>query len=130
MAATVRSGTGNFSYTNNTAGNVRVIINYYTNGPGAPNGAKSYFLMSWGTASIDPDDNSQDLGTVKITFGRNLAFTGNGYNSANNMTFSGSNQTALPTEIMLAAGETFTVTAKTPTRPLGAYNIVIIPEAG
>ena len=129
MAATVLSGTGNFSYTNSTAGNVRVIINYYTNAPGAPNGAKSFFLMSWGTASIDPDVQTQDLGTAIITFGRNLAFTGNNSGSGSNMTFSGT-YTALPTEIMLAAGETFTVTAKTPTRPLGAYNIVIIPEAG
>jgi hypothetical protein len=130
MAATVLSGTGNFSYTNSTAGNVRVIINYYTNYRSTNNGT-SYFLMSWGTptVSIDSGAGQAALTTQVITFGRNLAFTGNNIGSGSNMIYSGT-YTALPTEIMLAAGETFTVTAKTSTLPLGPYNIVIIPEAG
>jgi hypothetical protein len=130
MAATVLSGDGSFTYTNTTGGNVRVIINYYTNYRSTNNGT-SHFLMSWGTPTVSIDSGSgQAITTQVITFGRNLAHSTGGIAiSANNML--GSNATAaLPTEIMLPPGQTFTVTAKDSARPLGPYNIVVIPEAG
>ena len=119
MAATVLSGSSNVTYTNSTGQNVRVIINYM----------KTPTAMSWAGVS--------ETATNVLAIGRNLAFnsgllsTGllSGSTAAinsNNMcmlTGSESAEAALPTEIMLAAGQTFSATC-------GAYNIVIIPEAG
>jgi hypothetical protein len=136
MASQVLSGTSNPTYTNNTGGNVRVVINYML----SPGG------MTWAGVSIGgPTSNI-------LAIGRNLAFSG-GFSasggggssagsfsvtsesvalSSNNMVMRDqpvplsylelTNQ-ALPTEIMLAPGQVFTATC-------GAYNIVVIPEAG
>jgi hypothetical protein len=89
--------------------------------------------MSWGGGSAS--------GSSVLAIGRNLAFNA-GYRSsivtstnpatmtANNMcTHSGNSgvgeltEAALPTEIMLANGQTFSASC-------GAYNIVVIPENG
>ena len=122
MASTVLSGTGSVSYANNVtpAQNVRVIINYMANPTS----------MSWSGASVSA--------TNVFAIGRNLAFnsglvsTGGvlaGYTAAissNNMCMTSANEAveaALPTEIMLAAGQTFSATC-------GAYNVIVIPEAG
>lgn len=105
MAATVLSGTGNVTYTNNTGQNVRVVINYMD----------SPTAMSWTGASV--------TATGLTSIGRNLAFYSavSTANNASSATTTGAS--SLPTEIMLAAGQTFSATC-------GAYNIVIIPEAG
>jgi len=132
MAAEVLSGTGNVSYTNNTGQNVRIVINYLQ----APGGGGAFDTMSWGNG-----------GSVAIPqgvrIGRNLAFA--------NFTFAGQSQFTpavtsnngsyvsiqgsgvdfgVPTELMLAAGQTFSVTTSNSSFPSGAYNIVVIPEAG
>lgn len=113
MTATVLSGSSNVSYTNSTGQNVRVIINYM----GSPT------AISWSGVSVT---NSSVL-----AIGRNLAFN-NGTTttgitmSSNNGTTTDANEAsnfAFPTEIMLAAGQTFSATC-------GAYNVVVIPEAG
>ena len=154
MAATVLSGTGNVTYTNNTGQNVRVVINYLryaatqlnvnnqTQIPGS-------ITMSWtattaGTVSVTSSTFVTNYAYSSI--GRNLALTnftsgGNLSNSSNGAyTFLPTGSTpsqhtdfGMPTEIMLAAGQTFTITAQTSgltTSTIYAYNIVIIPEAG
>lgn len=112
MASQVLSGTSNVSYTNNTGQNVRIVINYMA----TPTG------MSWAGVSITANN-------VVAAIGRNLAFNNAASNigiSANNMGISSVSEVAeaaLPTEIMLASGQTFSATCT-------AYNVVVIPEAG
>ena len=113
MASEVKSGTGNFTYTNSTGQNVRLVINYMA----APT-AMSWSATAGGTVSV--------TATGLISIGRNLAFYGqsNSINNASSATTTGGS--ALPTEIMLGVSnpnQTFSATCT-------AYNIVIIPEAG
>ena len=135
MASQVLSGTGNVSYTNNTGQNVRVVINYMASRrifDGNNNLTNYIITISWAGVSATAN-------YVKA-IGRNLAFNVGGSGSAiqalaaNNMameeaipgTFSSPAEpinNALPTEIMLAAGQTFSGTCE-------SYNIVIIPENG
>jgi hypothetical protein len=130
MASQVLSGSANVSYTNNTGQNVRVVINYMANPTS----------MIWGSASNAPPRASAFPGSV-LAIGRNLAFSSGVYSttgfggatvaiSANNMVLIDSSSVpreldnaALPTELMLASGHGFSASC-------GAYNIVIIPEAG
>ena len=122
MASQVFSGSGNFSYTNNTGQNVRIIINYCR----FTSSATYQSTMGWAGNTIDLPVGSN------ITFGRNLAFSfqdsGVGRFNSNNMF--GANG-SLPTEIMIAPGQTFSITANTVTpSAIDVYNIVVIPEAG
>ena len=121
MASQVLSGSSNPSYTNNTGQNVRVVINYMLGvGFGIPGSADRFGTIR-GRTSCDLSINWAGVGlnssTIngKIAIGRNLA------------TSSGTNRTAdgvgLPTEIMLAPGQTFSAVCE-------VYNIVVIPENG
>lgn len=145
MASTVLSGTDKtiLTYTNNTGQNVRVIINYLRLGSKSDNSP----IISAGNLTITGDKGEGYI------IGRNLAFSqsylqgGSGTSiavglAANNGVFGGSlsySSTsvtgALPTELMLSAGEVFSIRyAKTIS--IGeygnafSYNIVIIPENG
>jgi hypothetical protein len=102
MASQVLSGASNPSYTNNTGQNVRIVINYMA----------SPTTVSWGGVSAST--------TGASAIGRNIAGIST-VGSANNAI--GSTAFALPTELMLSTSQTFTATC-------GAYNIVVIPEAG
>lgn len=133
MASQVLSGNGSVSYTNNTGQNVRVVINFL--GYNSP----SYYGIdiTWSNASI--------RSSYANAIGRNLAISGGGAQTglsvyANNMSPVDSSVAgigaefyngALPTELMLAPGQTFTATG-TATGGSGTlqYNIVIIPENG
>lgn len=123
MASQVLSGSGNATYTNNTGQNVRILINYMASS------SSGVINMNWAGASA---------GSNLIAIGRNLAFftsienvpgVDNGAAVANNALGTGrtgpspQSQGAVPTEIMLAPTQTFSATC-------GAYNIVVIPEAG
>ena len=119
MASQVLSGSSNPSYTNNTGQNVRVVINYMR--------ASSGITINWAGVSASAPN--------ALAIGRNLAFHGGlgtespGLNAqANNMIVveSGAAQRqneAVPTEIMLANGQTFSAVC-------GVYNIVVIREDG
>lgn len=128
MASQIFSGGKNFSYTNNTGQNVRIIINYFQG-----NTFNYTTTMSWAGITITMPQASP------LRFGRNLAFvnSSNGTSplSANNMQGSaGGFNGALPTEIMIASGQTFAITgadgALGGDAAIDAYNIVIIPENG
>lgn len=132
MASQVYSGTGNFTYTNSTGQNVRLIINYYSN----PNSAETLgFRVSWSTATTAT--------SPAFAFGKNIAHGRIGLSvggESQNMLPSPltvQNYTSLPTEVMLASGDTFSVSAYNLTNPsanatgtLGSYNIVVIKEDG
>jgi hypothetical protein len=124
MASEVFSGTSNFSYSNSTGQNVRIIINY------ARASNANNVTMSWGSA-----------GAVSVAynnvgaFGRNLASFVSLINtntdpvaiSANNVaptTNDTGDTIAFPTEIMISNGHTFSLSN------VNAYNIVIIKEDG
>jgi hypothetical protein len=118
MASQVLSGSSNVTYTNNTGQNVRIVINFMA----------SPTNITWAGVSI---------GTNLTSIGRNLAAfsfvsgAGSGFalgvaaqNAVpNTPSYNNVTPSSAPTELMLAAGQTFSATC-------GAYNIVIIPEAG
>ena len=128
MASQVLSGSSNVSYTNNTGQNVRIVINYMKAAVQTPGGITTYIIsMSWAGVSISgPNSRSS------YAIGRNLAFNnfGTAGISANNFStdvgtsLNTSGNPGLPTELMLAPGQTLAITGT------DAYNIVVIPEAG
>ena len=119
MAAQVLSGSGNVSYTNSTGQNVRLVINYFevnTLG-GTP-------VVSFPGGSV-----TVPQGTV---YGKTL-----GYRAKQQATSGSSNAwdnsdneiKALPLEIAMSNGDTFSITSSNSANIKG-YNIIIIPEAG
>ncbi len=121
MASQVLSGSSNVSYTNNTGQNVRIVINYMRYGGTPPAGVSNQgILMTWAGVQV---------AATLSAIGRNLAVYNQGSVDTNNAAGFTSQPSppvafdALPTEIMLAPGQTFTAFC-------GQYNIVIIPEAG
>lgn len=119
MASQVLSGSGNVSYTNNTGQNVRIVINYAS--------ADYGLTISWAGVSASS--------SYATAIGRNLAFNNttnpnqHGQIGNNMIVLDGydATATALPTEVMLASGQTFSISSPFTMR---SYNIVVIPEAG
>lgn len=125
MASTVLSGSSNPSYTNNTGQNVRIIINFMAGTGSTPSNIA--IALNWAGVSASARLNSigRNLAvyssqTFAVNTNLNTADTGAlSVNNASGYGVSG----ALPTELMLAPNQTFSANC-------GAYNIVIIPEAG
>ena len=125
MASTVLSGTGNVTYTNSTGQNVRLVINYASAYPGG------YGLtVTWAGASATAAYARAIGRNLAISGGLNIGAIGSLSLYAQNMisldSYEQSNS-ALPTEIMLAPGQTFGISSP---YPMESYNIVVIPEAG
>jgi hypothetical protein len=128
MASIVLSGTGPVTYTNSTGQNVRFVINYMAvTFSGTVNVG---YNMSWGEVNIL---------VYLYAIGRNLAVFPSGQNAFGAVPISGNFYAAgsAPTEIMLSPGQTFSTSNNSRgsgqsllTSTLGAYNIVVIPEAG
>ena len=124
MAAQVLSGSGNVTYTNTTGQNVRIVLNYVNILTGA--GDRT---MSFQGVTVD-----LNAGT---SYGKTLALNdnfggGTGVSATQTMaaqTGGGSSRTAVPLEIAIATGETFSITHTDSTR-IDGYNSIIIPEAG
>ncbi len=134
MASQVLSGSNSVSYTNNTGQNVRIVINYMGGIANNPSSTTTGYgiTLRWAGVSVSGQ---------MLAIGRNLAFTiseptnnvssnnalGNPsrvpLGSAGTSIVADTNLGALPTELMLAPGQTFSATC-------GTYNIVVIPEAG
>ncbi len=110
MASQVLSGSSNVSYTNNTGQNVRIVINYMS---GVVASGTATLTLNWAGVSA-----TGQFGAI----GRNLATSGI-ISTANNGLTTVTGNFALPTELMLAPGQTFSASC-------AAYNIVVIPEAG
>lgn len=140
MASQVYSGAKDFSYTNNTGQNVRIIINFmssinnrYASGGGGNYGENEEFLqLSWAGVTA----RSRTTGAIVI--GKNIvnyfksdpnsSFSYGGSFSSGGATTSGSFSSStgsgsLPTEIMLAPNQSFSALC-------GSYNIVVIKEDG
>lgn len=149
MAATVLSGNGAVAYTNNTGQNVRVIINYFKGNHNWLDAAKPFiYTIAWGNgaAAYYTASNNQ---AGNFWFGKNIAYQdivqGNGIALAMNnlvdtaVASSGHFVQGLPTEVMLANGQTFSITAVNNSALSGqaqsvtidgSYNILVIPEGG
>ena len=125
MASTVNAGTGNWNYTNNTGGNVRVIIAFFYNNPASSNYDAGLVQVIAGVT------------VASSTSGTNTAFTGFGkhvnYRSSSNSTsyqvknIVGNGGNAFVDEFWLADGQSASVNGITWMSPKG-YNILIIPE--
>jgi len=145
MASQVLSGSSNPSYTNNTGQNVRVVINFMANASSTDvyGGPVRSIRMEW--AGIEVGASSS---RVRVTGGQDSFFPAaigrniSAFSHLNNQNITGAQNITLgilqgegtvstfedcsfglPTEIILASGQTFSATC-------GAYNIVVIPEAG
>ena len=127
MASTVQSGSGGWSYTNSTGGNVRVIIAFFYNHP-------SQSTSSGLTQVI----NGMTIATAQS--GTNQRFTGFGKHVTYIVSGSGTTPftskgvvgyqaggSGFVDEFYLANGQSASVSASSTNQPLG-YNILIVPE--
>ena len=124
MAAQVLSGSGNVTYTNSTGQNIRLVINYLKN-------ITATGTMSFQGVSVDLPPNQ--------VYGKTLAFkdefAGGGRTGVTQVMAAGTQaegvqRTAIPLEIAIANGETFSINNATSSSYIEGYNIIIIPEAG
>ena len=118
MAAQVLSGSGNVSYTNSTGQNVRLVINY---------------LQVAAVSTFSIPGVSIDFGTNGGTYGKTLAFkqpSNSDFNGAMAFNEGSTSTQAIPLEIALANGDTFSITGSPTSTFVKGYNIIIIPEAG
>jgi hypothetical protein len=121
MASEVYSGNGNFSYTNSTGQNVRMIVNFMESSNLNSNGGG--LSITWAGVTV--------TASFARSIGRNIAFYSGSTTtsqSANNMVVvDGATaevaNVALPTEIMLAPNQGFSAVC-------GPYNIIVVKEDG
>ena len=113
MSATILSGTGNVSWTNNTGGNVRVVINYF--------GASDVYTPAQGQGI------SMNAANAIINAPQARAF-GKSIRREEYMTVGQDRiSTALPTEVYIPHTRSITLALSGGT---ASYNILIIPEDG
>ena len=126
MAATVYTGSGNWSYTNSTGGNVRVIIAYCWNND----------TQSNTSVGVIQKVNGTEIG--RITNGTNIRFLGFGkhicYQNSSNASSMTTKNTGGNTagrfadEFFLANTQTAALEAVSSSYPILHYNIMVIPE--
>ena len=126
MAATVLSGTGNVSYTNNTGQNVRIITNYLK----AKENTTLTISVSGtnGTFSMSLSGGTQNDG---VAIGRGLAYSftsANAGNAAANIALT-NNGDPVPTELAIEPNQTYSIT-KSGGGLDQDYNLIVIPESG
>ena len=121
MAAQVLSGSGNVSYTNSTGQNVRLVINY---------------LQTEGSADSTITFPGFSLNLQRKTrIGKMLAYIDYPAKDRASISMAWADdetsdaRMAIPLEVGLANGQTFSVTNPT-SSDIKGYNIIIIPEAG
>ena len=138
MTATVHSGTGNFSYTNSTGGNVRVIIGHVlcsTDAQGNSQGIK----MRFGPTNSDyvflirGGSNQQVYGTGRYITGANHSDGSYGTTAVGSEGgFIGGNKSAkesmFVSEVWLADGHSIDIQTINASFPLKSWNILTIPE--
>ena len=110
MAAQVLSGKGNVSYTNSTGQNVRIVLNFVR--PPTDGGA----TLTFQGVTCEVEKN--------YAIGNKVAWSRSAIEGER-----GGPTQVVPTEIAISNGETFSITFGG-TSSNGAYNIIIIPEAG
>tara|TARA_R100001591_G_scaffold66943_1_gene76210 strand:- start:167 stop:541 length:375 start_codon:yes stop_codon:yes gene_type:complete len=124
MAAQVLSGSGNVTFTNTTGQNVRIVINYVNILTGAGDGTMTFQGV---TVNLKAGTSYGKTLALADNFGGGTGVSATQIMSA--QTGGGSSRTAVPLEIAIAAGETFSITHTDSTR-IDGFNCIIIPEAG
>ena len=125
MASIVNAGTGNWSYTNNTGGNVRVIIGfYYNNTTSQSYDAGLTQVIAGGTVATASNGTNMSF----VGFGKHVTYqrgsNSQGYQVKGHVGNTGS---GFVDEFWLADGQSASVNGITWMSPKG-YNILIIPE--
>lgn len=140
MAATVLNGNtgsgGSLTWTNNTGGNVRVIVNYFGS-TDSQVATDRGIQLSIGTATVSAPyavAMGKNLGMHSGFFGTSQASSNPGYAAASwsNLVLAPgytTYQSAIPVEFYIAASSSFTLSRITGTNPFH-YNILVIPENG
>ena len=127
MASTVNAGTGNWNYTNNTGGNVRVIIAFFYNNPASSNYDAGLVQVIAGveTASDSSGTNQHFRG-----FGKHVTYI-SGSNSSSYQVknvVGNSGGRGFVDEFYLADGQSASVNGTNGGYPPKGYNILIVPE--
>tara|TARA_Y200000002_G_scaffold138984_1_gene114579 strand:- start:196 stop:567 length:372 start_codon:yes stop_codon:yes gene_type:complete len=122
MASIVNAGTGNWSYTNSTGGNVRVIISFFYNGTTSTSG------LTQSIAGVSVASQTNGTNVSFVGFGKHVTWrsTNNSYGYQVSGVV-GNASTGFVNEFWLADGQSASVSGA-PGTPKG-YNIVIIPES-
>ena len=122
MASTVNAGSGNWSYTNSTGGNVRVIISFFYNGTTSTSG------LTQSVAGVSVASQTNGTNVSFIGFGKHVTWrsTNNSYGYQVSGVV-GNASTGFVNEFWLADGQSASVSGA-PGTPKG-YNILIIPES-
>tara|TARA_B100000131_G_C17959599_1_gene549858 strand:+ start:91 stop:507 length:417 start_codon:yes stop_codon:yes gene_type:complete len=138
MSATVHTGTGNFSYTNNTGGNIRVIICHVLVADGA-SGNEMGIKMRFGPPGsaymfqLQGGSNQQVYGTGKYITGAHQAAGNYAISQAGNSGgFIGANkygrESMFVSDIWLGNGESIDIQTIDASYPLKSWNILTVPE--
>ena len=127
MASTVNAGSGNWSYTNSTGGNVRVIISFFYNHPSqSTNAGLTQVIAGVTVATANSGTNSRFTG-----FGKHVTYivsAGGTYPiQVKGVVGYQAGGSGFVDEFWLADGQSTSVSAAGNLQPLG-YNILIIPE--
>jgi len=127
MASTVNAGTGNWSYTNNTGGNVRVIIAFFYNNPSQSyNSGLTQVIAGVTVATASSGTNSSFTG-----FGKHVTYIVSGSGTTplqvKNVVGYQAGGSGFVDEFYLADGQSASVSAAGSLQPKG-YNILIVPE--
>jgi len=138
MTATVHSGTGNFSFTNSTGGNVRVIIGHVlcsTDVFGNQQGIKMRFgpTNSDYVFQIQGGSNQQAYGTGRYITGANHSDGSYGVTAVGSEGgFIGGNKSGkesmFVSEVWLADAHSIDIKTLDESYPLKSWNILTIPE--
>ena len=122
MASIVNAGTGNWSYTNSTGGNVRVIISFFYNGTTSTSG------LTQSVAGVSVASQTNGTNVSFVGFGKHVTWrsTNNSYGYQVSGVV-GNASTGFVNEFWLADGQSASVSGA-PGTPKG-YNILIIPES-
>ena len=134
MAATVYTGRNqNFTYTNSTGGNVRLIIYWLFVDQSA---GADRLQMRWGASGFSGNTYAETAecgGSIDFHMGKNCIVSNNNDKVSSNAQGTGASF-SFPGEIYLANGHVFELISTNsgsaaPDRIMG-YNIVVIPEDG
>lgn len=127
MASIVQAGSGNWSYTNNTGGNVRVIIAFfYNNASQSYNAGLTQVIAGITTATASSGTNQKFTG-----FGKHVTYMVSGSGTTplqvKNVVGYQAGGEGFVDEFYLADGQSASVSASGSLQPKG-YNILIVPE--
>ena len=129
MATTVHTGHNqNFSYTNNTGGNIRVVISLALNDTSVQANTNGIKIRCGAPGSPDILQANSSQNARFNGIGKNIARQGN-TNSGHFIGASASNDVdCMCTEFYLADGHSIDVQGVDGSYPLKFYNILTIPE--